>query len=278
MNPQGAWIKTLAPEAKPLKVATKTSCEKASESGDRSYLRCLNHEEFIKDVFLDSDTDMMVLSFVPSRRNAEPLTIEEADATRRIIDRMEGSHRLLLHGRVNPNQPGDIEAMDELKERWGVSAWKTYTQWGPDKIGIVNNANLMRRLSQKHRQGGIRDPLRRRHAHWQHQMSLDQSTNQQAMRDHRKNATARSMPFAQQSHGLHHSCHHRGYAGDRENPRASGPAHSRPGAVSRVAGLGPSVPGGLSRQTTPVCGSVGDLARANGQNAERSALSNSGTH
>lgn len=90
---------------------------------------------FIKDVFLDSDTDMMVLSFVPSRRDSEPLTIREADAVRQIVDDLEGSHRLLLHGRVNPNQAGDIEGMDELAERWGVVAWKTYTQWGPDGRG-----------------------------------------------------------------------------------------------------------------------------------------------
>jgi len=50
---------------------------------------------------------------------------------RRIVDRMQGTHRLLVHGRVNPNQAGDIERMDELKERWGVCAWKTYTQFGP---------------------------------------------------------------------------------------------------------------------------------------------------
>ena len=93
-------------------------------------------ENFIKDVFLDSDTDMMVLSFVPSRRDSEPLTIQEADAVRQIVDDLEGSHRLLLHGRVNPNQPGDIEGMDELAERWGVSAWKTYTQWGPAGRGF----------------------------------------------------------------------------------------------------------------------------------------------
>ena len=43
---------------------------------------------------------------------------------------MDGTHRLLIHGRVNPNQAGDVEAMDELKQRWNVSAWKTYTQWG----------------------------------------------------------------------------------------------------------------------------------------------------
>ena len=44
----------------------------------------------MKDVFLDSDTDLMVLSFVPSRRDAEPVTIEAADAVRRIVDRLEG--------------------------------------------------------------------------------------------------------------------------------------------------------------------------------------------
>ncbi len=89
-------------------------------------------DRFIKDIFLDSDTDMMVLSFIPSRRENELLTIQEADATRRIVDKMQGSHRLLLHGRVNPNQDGDLEGMDELAEKWGVSAWKCYTQWGPD--------------------------------------------------------------------------------------------------------------------------------------------------
>lgn len=91
--------------------------------------------DFIKDVFLDSDTDMMVLSFVPSRRDSEPLPVQEADAVRQLIDAMEGHHRLLLHGRVNPNQAGDLEGMDELAERWGVVAWKTYTQWGPDGRG-----------------------------------------------------------------------------------------------------------------------------------------------
>ena len=93
-------------------------------------------EQFIKDIFLDSDTDMMVLSFIPSRREKELLTIQEADEVRRIIDKMEGTRRLLIHGRVNPNQKGDLEAMDELAEKWGVSAWKCYTQWGPDGRGF----------------------------------------------------------------------------------------------------------------------------------------------
>ena len=116
-------------------MALKAACAGAHELLDRDYMRCIGADEFIKDVFLDSDTTMMVLSFVPSRRDAEPLTIEEADATRQIIEDMQGSARLLLHGRVNPNQDGDLDGMDELAERWQVSAWKTYTQWGPDGRG-----------------------------------------------------------------------------------------------------------------------------------------------
>ncbi len=92
-------------------------------------------DQFIKDIFMDSDTDMMVLSFIPSQRERELLTIQEADETRRVIDGMAGTRRLLIHGRVNPNQDGDVEGMAELAERWGVSAWKCYTQWGPNRAG-----------------------------------------------------------------------------------------------------------------------------------------------
>ena len=102
----------------------------------RDYMRCLGADDFVKDVFLDADTDMMVLSFVPSKRDEEPITIEEADATRRIVDELEGTQRLLIHGRVNPNQDGDLEGMDELAEKYQVSAWKAYTQWGPDGKGF----------------------------------------------------------------------------------------------------------------------------------------------
>ena len=69
----------------------------------------------------------------------------------RIVDRMEGSHRLLLHGRVNPNQPGDLESMDELKERWKVSAWKTYTQWGVDGRGFFLSDDVGTRFIEKAR-------------------------------------------------------------------------------------------------------------------------------
>ena len=113
-------------------------------------------EVFIKEVFMDSDTDLMVLSFVPSTRDAEPVTIQAADAVRRIVEKLEGTHRLLLHGRVNPNQAGDLEGMDELKERWGVSAWKTYTQYGPGGRGYFLSDDVGSRFIEKARKLGVK--------------------------------------------------------------------------------------------------------------------------
>lgn len=156
VDPNGAWLQKLPAGTNPLSQMPKAGCALATGPDSRSYLHCLGPDEFIKDVFLDSDTDMMVLSFVPSKPDAEPLTIQTADAVRKIVDRMEGMHRLLLHGRVNPNQAADLEAMDELKERWGVSAWKTYTQFGPGGNGYFLSDDIGTRFIEKARKLGVK--------------------------------------------------------------------------------------------------------------------------
>jgi hypothetical protein len=114
-NPTGAWLKKVPQGRSPVLDPTPD----------------ISAERFIKDVFLDSDTDMMVLTFIPSMSDAEPLTIEEAAATQKIIDDLEGTKRLLIHGRVAPNQAGDLDRMEHLAKKFGVVGWKTYTQWGP---------------------------------------------------------------------------------------------------------------------------------------------------
>jgi predicted TIM-barrel fold metal-dependent hydrolase len=154
VDPTDAWLK-VAPESA-FKWSPKAGCALADGKTPRSHLACLTSEEFIKDVFLDSDTDMMVLSFVPSRRDASPLEIESADNVRRIVDRMEGNHRLMIHGRVNPNQPGDIEDMPRLKEQFGVCAWKTYTQWGPDGNGFYLDDDIGIRFVEEARRLGVK--------------------------------------------------------------------------------------------------------------------------
>ncbi len=137
VNPSGAWLKRLPAGARPLSFATsRESCKVHQGPGDYDYLKCVGPDQFVKDVFMDSDTDLMVLSFVPSTKEGEPLTIEEAEATARIVEKLDGTHRLYIHGRVNPNQPGDLEAMDALAAKHRISAWKTYTQFGPGGKGF----------------------------------------------------------------------------------------------------------------------------------------------
>ena len=156
VNPDGAWL-AKSPQANRMFRFVQKACVQDAPADSIEHLQCLRAEEFIKDVFLDSDTDMMVLSFVPSSRDAEPVTIEEADATRRIVDAMEGDHRLMLHGRVNPNQPGDIEDMDRLAADFPISAWKTYTQWGPGGKGFFMTDEPGEKMIEKAKKLGVKN-------------------------------------------------------------------------------------------------------------------------
>ncbi len=96
------------------------------------HLSCTDARAFMREIFLDSDTDAGVLTFVPTSEEKMPLSHEEAYATRQLVDATPGGQRLLLHGRVIPNLPGDLDRMDELQEKWDIAAWKTYTQYGED--------------------------------------------------------------------------------------------------------------------------------------------------
>jgi hypothetical protein len=130
VNAEALWRRPQAAWNSILQRFPNASCGAAA--GSRfGHLECFSAQSFVKDVFLDSDTDMAVLSFVPAAGDDAPLAMEEAAATRAIVQAMEGNHRLLLHAPVFPNLPGSLDSMDEAVERWGVSAWKTYTQFGP---------------------------------------------------------------------------------------------------------------------------------------------------
>lgn len=131
VNPTGAWIGKLPPDRRPLQGLPNATCGEGSDAEVLGYLRCFGADRFLKDVFLDSDTDMMVLSFVPAPYDRQPLTIEEAAATRALAKALDGTDRLLLHCPVNPNAPDGLAPMDRAVAEFKISAWKTYTQYGP---------------------------------------------------------------------------------------------------------------------------------------------------
>ncbi len=157
VNPTGAWTAKVPAGVKPLSFVDTEGCAAAALPGRFDHLQCVGPDAFIRDVFTDSDTDLCVLSFVPSTREAEPLTIAEAAATAAIVERMEGTHRLFLHGRVNPNQPGDLEAIEEIACQYRLSAFKTYTQWGPEGKGYFLDDDVGLAMIEKARDHGVRN-------------------------------------------------------------------------------------------------------------------------
>lgn len=106
--------------------------------GERDPVDCFSAEQFIKHVFLDSDTDLAVLSFVPELPERNPLSLEEALRVRVLVEQMEDAHRLFLHAMVVPNGGPEIaplQLMADAVARYPIAAWKCYTQWGPDGVG-----------------------------------------------------------------------------------------------------------------------------------------------
>ena len=114
-----------------LKFMPQSKCAYLDPKSEYGHMKCFTSQAFVKEMFLDSDTDMAVLTFTPTTYEDMPLTQDEAEATREMVAAMNDGHRLLVHGRVVPNVAGDIERMPELAEKWKVSAWKTYTQADP---------------------------------------------------------------------------------------------------------------------------------------------------
>jgi predicted TIM-barrel fold metal-dependent hydrolase len=123
VNPEGAWRRNAGWE-NALKNMPNAGC------GESDAVRCFSRERLLKDVFLDSDTSMAVLSHVPGTIDNNPLSHEDAVATKKILDALDGTERLLIHGRVHPNVPGELERMDAQVNSARLAGFKTYTQFG----------------------------------------------------------------------------------------------------------------------------------------------------
>lgn len=128
--------------------------------GERDPVDCFAAERFIKHVFLDSDTDLAVLSFIPELPERNPLSLEEAERVRVLVERMGGAQRLFLHCMVVPNAPAiePFKLMEEAVARYPIAAWKTYTQWGPEGLGWeLDSPDVGIPFIEKARQLGIRN-------------------------------------------------------------------------------------------------------------------------
>lgn len=110
----------------------------------------LSRYHYLKELYLDSSTNMTVLSAVPSAPNSQPLPVDEAALTIDIVNELaNNTPRCVMHAFVMPNR-GSLgttsESMDrdpafmseefELMERnllehpGKIRGWKTYPAWG----------------------------------------------------------------------------------------------------------------------------------------------------
>jgi uncharacterized protein len=102
-----------------------------AQCGESDPRACFTMEHFLEEVFLRSDTSMVVLSALPIEPGpANPLSIDIMEMTRRVMLGLCQSERILLHGQANPNL-GDrgaaLDAMSTLAAAHPIAAWKTYT-------------------------------------------------------------------------------------------------------------------------------------------------------
>jgi uncharacterized protein len=89
----------------------------------------LNRAHYVKELFGDSDTVMAVISGVPSREwDKNPLPPDQMVATRKFVNDLAGSRRVLSHGLLRPNLgKKELDELERQVKELKIDAWKMYT-------------------------------------------------------------------------------------------------------------------------------------------------------
>lgn len=98
-------------------------------AGDRGTIDDLSWRNFVKEVFLDSETTIGLISTPPGPYPQEAVVPpKEMAHIRDEINRLAGSQRMLAHGLATPQLgTADLEFMAMQAETLKVDAWKCYT-------------------------------------------------------------------------------------------------------------------------------------------------------
>ena len=99
---------------------------------DVSSLVRYKFQNYVKEIYYDSDTNLALLSGAPFD---DPswwlLSNEQIAKTREIVNDFAGSRRLLAHTVITPKQPGWMEEVDRAIEVYKPDSWKSYTIGDP---------------------------------------------------------------------------------------------------------------------------------------------------
>jgi hypothetical protein len=98
--------------------------------GDADPKLCFGIDHWMEELFLRSDTGMVVLSAIPIVGEADPLSIEVMERARAFAGQLCGDGRVLLQGHAVPNVgrlDAALAAMEEVHTTHPIAAWKVYT-------------------------------------------------------------------------------------------------------------------------------------------------------
>ncbi|HET6308413.1 MAG TPA: amidohydrolase family protein [Rhodopila sp.] len=88
----------------------------------------LKYNNYIKEIYMDSDTKIALLSNSPSDVPADWfIPQEQVFKTREMVNKEAGTRRMLAHFTITPGQPGWLDQVDEGIERFKPDSWKGYT-------------------------------------------------------------------------------------------------------------------------------------------------------
>jgi hypothetical protein len=100
--------------------------------GKQLTLAYYKFENYVRQVFLNSDTKIALLSGAPfDDASWWLIPNDQIVDTVEAVNRMAGARRMLGHFVFTPNQPGWMEAVDKALEDPGFQAWKGYTIGDP---------------------------------------------------------------------------------------------------------------------------------------------------
>jgi uncharacterized protein len=89
-------------------------------------------ENFVKEVYLDSDTTVGLLSGAPFDDPSKWfLSNDQIKAGADAVNTLAGTKRLLYHSLITPKQPGWMESVDHAIEVIHPTSWKSYTIGDP---------------------------------------------------------------------------------------------------------------------------------------------------
>ncbi len=98
-----------------------------SEEGEQT-IDNLKYGNYVKEVYMDSDTKVALLSNSPSEVPEDWfIPQEQVFQTRERVNKEAGTRRMLAHFTFTPGWPGWLDKVDEAVERFKPDSWKGYT-------------------------------------------------------------------------------------------------------------------------------------------------------